>query len=271
MATTTSELSDLARRIARQEAELAALRHQLEALLADLNRRRENLHAELRTVEAEIAVASQEGSPTAKVASGETTAPKSAALPAQETTGLTLTLAEFLMQLVGEAKGQPVSLAQLKKETVRRRYPSKSSNLPEMVGTRVGELLKRGQLHRDPDTGGLLLAASQNGQKAAPQPTPRPKGPAGRKPRPGAANTLTPANAGVVVQVSQPPLRAVLLAALKKAGRTMSAAELVERAQQVGYQSTSKRLKDVVWATMGKMPEVEHDPRGGYRLKKKRG
>jgi hypothetical protein len=28
-------------------------------------------------------------------------------------------------------------------------------------------------------------------------------------------------------------------------------------------------MKDVIWATMDKMPEVERDPKGGYRLKKK--
>jgi len=61
MATTAAapKLPDLARRIAQQEAALSVLRRKLDARLTDLNRRREKLRTELRTVEAEIEAVSQ--------------------------------------------------------------------------------------------------------------------------------------------------------------------------------------------------------------------
>src|SRR5438132_2884708 len=52
--TTALKLRDIARRIARQEAQLATLRRRLDSRLTILNRRREELRDELRNVETEL-------------------------------------------------------------------------------------------------------------------------------------------------------------------------------------------------------------------------
>jgi hypothetical protein len=171
-------------------------------------------------------------------------------------------LPAFLVELVREAKGQPVTWGYLQQEVVRRQFPTQSKHVADMVSTRISELVKRGRLRRDPASGGLLLTASLNGkQAAASKPTAPRSRPTGRKPKaktaPSSKGSSSPRAAGA----SQPPLRAVVLAVLKKAGQTLSAQELVERVQQTGYQSTSKRMNDVIWATMGKIPEVEATPR----------
>jgi hypothetical protein len=271
MAATTSQLSDLAQRITRHEAELATLRKQLEGRLADLHRRREDLRTELRDVEAEIETARANGpqrpkaAPAPKKVSKPTVPP-----PAQPTASAFPSLPAFLVELVREAKVQPVTLGYLQQEVVRRQFPTQSKHVADMVSTRVSELVKRGRLRRGSASGGLLLAASANGkQAAASKPIVRRPKPAGRKPKaktaPSSKGSSSPGAAGA----SQPPLRAVVLAVLKKAGRTLSVQEIVEGVQQAGYQSSSKSLKDLIWAHTGKYSEVERDPKGGYRLTKK--
>ena len=59
-----------------------------------------------------------------------------------------------------------------------------------------------------------------------------------------------------------------MLQALKKAGRTMSAEDLAAHVKQAGYQTTRKDLKEKICKMMAKVPEVERDPKDGYRLKK---
>jgi hypothetical protein len=258
--TTTSKLQDLARRVAQQEAALAKLRGKLDARLAILNRRRETLRTDLRDVEAQIEAATPdrrtaETSPPipATQSAPETTSPK------QQTRSET-SLAAFLIGLVREGKGKPVPIATLKAETVRRGFPTTSSNLKGIVETRASELARRGLLRRDPTSGGYLLPETKSGQEAIP--TPASKSPAAskksRKPAPQTRN-------------GQPSLRSVLLGILKKVGRTLSAQELADQAKAAGYRSTSKDLRSVVWVTMRNMPEAEHDPKGGYRLKKGKG
>jgi hypothetical protein len=272
MATTTPKLSDLSQRISHREAELAALRQQLETRLADLNRRRQELRAELRTLEAEIEAVSPNGRPQPKAAPTPKEAPKPAVpLPAQPPKGSAPSLPEFLLQLVREAKGQPVTLAYLQQETVRRRFPTKSLHVPEMVGARVAEMRKQGRLHCDPQTGGLRVVASPNGNSASGPPTTPLRGRAERRPKPKAATSSPTTGSPGASGASQPSLRAVLLEVLKQAGRTLSAEELAVRAQQSGYPSSHKPLKELIWRIMGRIPEAEHDPKGGYRLKKRKG
>jgi hypothetical protein len=69
-APTVPSLNELGRRIAQQESELAALRQEHKArsaLLGDLNRHKEELQAQLRQIEAEIASVSG-GDPAAEAA-----------------------------------------------------------------------------------------------------------------------------------------------------------------------------------------------------------
>jgi hypothetical protein len=269
MTTTTPKLSDLSQRIARQEAQLASLRQQLDTHLADLNRRREALRLELRAVEAELAAVSSSGPPQQKPAPAPKKATKPVvSLPAQPTKSSSPSLPEFLLQIVREAKGQPVTLAYLQQETVRRRFPTKSLHVPEMVGARVSDMVKQGRLRRDPRTGGLLVVASQNGNSASGPPTAPPRMRADRRPKPKPAKSSPTTQSPAGIGGNQLSLRAVLVGILKNAGRTLSAEELAARAKQAGYPSSHKPLKELIWRTMGRIPEVEHDPRGGYRLKK---
>jgi hypothetical protein len=252
-------LQELARRIVRQEAALTKLRRRLDTRLADLNRQRESLRAKLRVVEAEIAAASPAGQ------AGEVTTAVPAPPPQVETPvtkrrkGSGPTLAEFLIGLVREGNGKPVPVATLKAETIRRRFPTTSANVPALVETRAWDLARRGLLRRDPTRGGFLLP-DVKGDKATSATQGR-KGTASKK----GGNTAPQARNG------QPSLRSVLLDILKKAGRTLSAQELADRAQQAGYRSQSKDFKSVIWVAVRNMPEVEHDPLGGYRLKKGKG
>jgi hypothetical protein len=234
---TARKVKDLVSRIAQQEAALAQLRRQLDTRLADLNRRRETLQAQLRAVESEIDAVAARGA----------SSPAPAAAPAQRPATSFPSLAEFLVQLVREANGKPVPLAVLKEQTVRRGFPSKSANLISMVEKRASELVKRGRLRRAAGKG-YLLPQGGNAQRTAPA-AEKPKGPA----------------AGG--KAGQPTLRSVLLGLLQKAGRSMSVTELAEQAQKAGYQSKSKDFRNVIWVALGNMPEAERDPRGGYRLK----
>jgi hypothetical protein len=262
MATTaaTQPLQDLAHRIARQEATLAKLRRRLDSRLADLNRRREDLRARLRAVEAEIAAASPNGQAAEQPTPVQAPPAQAATHSAKRRARSGSTLAEFLIGLVSEGNGEPVPVATLKAETVRRRFPTSSSNIPALVETRAWDLARRGLLRRDPATGGFLLPEARNGGTATATTT--------RK-RPAASKQAR--KGGPQARNGQPSLRSVLLDILKKAGRTLSAQELADQAQQAGYRSQSKDFKSVIWVAVRNMPEVEHDPEGGYRLKKRKG
>jgi hypothetical protein len=271
MANTTQQLSDLTRRIARQEAKLTTLRHQLEKRLADLNRRRQELRVELRTVEAEIeAVADSSTSRANAPAMPTAAAPIEAPQAGQPTK--TTSLPAFLIELVREANGRPLTVTELQQETVQRGYPTTSKHLREMVGARVADLLKQGRLRREPQFGGLVLAASRTGRQPSAQPTRRQLAPAGAKSKPGATKAATPSRKAAAGAGSQRSLREVVLSVLKKAGRTLSVEDLAGRVQQAGYQSASKNLKEMIGKRMGRIAEVEHDDsKGGYRLRKRKG
>src|SRR5205807_658020 len=148
--------------------------------------------------------------------------PKAEAPSAKRRVRSGTSLAAFLIGLVREGKGKPVPVAVLKAETVRRHYPSSSSNLPAMVETRAWDLARRGLLRRDPASGGYLLPEAQNGPEG--NATPAGKRAAaskkGRKAAPQAGSS--PATR---TRNGQPSLRSVLLDILKASARTMSAQE----------------------------------------------
>lgn len=248
--TAAAELTDLARLIARQTDELAALRRRLQSRLDTLEQRRESLIVELRQVEAEIESASLGEQPQSATTTYLVPKP-SVIAPVTKPRKPNLSLPEFLLGLVLEGRGSPIALATLKEETVRRKFPTSSANLPKMIEVRVHELVKRGLLRRDPKSGGYLAADA----------------------RAGAVAIATAAKAEQASKVGkghggQPTLKAVLLDLLKRSGRTMSAQELADQAKKAGYESKSKSFVNVVWVAVGKMPEVVRDPKGGYRLRK---
>jgi hypothetical protein len=60
----------------------------------------------------------------------------------------------------------------------------------------------------------------------------------------------------------------VLTELLQKARQPLTGRALAEQLEATGYHTTSKRLKDVVWAMLAQMDNVEHLPGKGYRLRK---
>jgi hypothetical protein len=256
---TAADLQDLARRIAQHEARLANLRGKLNARLDDLQRRRERLRAELRTVEEKIEAATPASAPT------EPSAPTNAfeqrqlvALPSARVNQSGPSLAELLVRLVGEAKGKPLMLAELKQQVLRRGFTTSSANVRKAIENRVYALTKQRRLRRDTATGGYVLTKMGNG-KATSSPTQR------EKTRP---QTKTP-RSSLRTRAGQPSLRSVVVDVLAAAGRALHVQELAARVKKAGYRSKSKVFKNVLWAGLGQMPEVERDPAGGYRLKKK--
>src|SRR5262249_17896479 len=137
---------------------------------------------------------------------------------------------------------------------------------------RASELSRRGLLRRAPGGAGYLLprakareaapAASSNGAPKAGAAKVKPAAPA----KPSAAQ----AKGSATGAAKQRPLPAVLLDLQPGRGGTVSAQELAEGAGRAGYRSQSKDLKNVVWGAVRKVPGVERDPKGGYRLKKRK-
>jgi hypothetical protein len=57
---------------------------------------------------------------------------------------------------------------------------------------------------------------------------------------------------------------------MEKHGKAMTGGGLAAEVLKTGYQTSSKRPADEVWAMLTKMDNVEYLPGKGYRLKKTR-
>jgi hypothetical protein len=253
--------------IARQQAELQTLQREYEARqtnLADLNRRKEELKAQLRQIEADIQATAQGGSPSPAPAPKKAAKVKrtkrrrrakaramSATPVPQAGAPRPHTLPALLLEIVQKASG-PVTVKQLADDVVRRKFPTTSSNISAMVETRAHELVRKGLLQRA--TGGqpgfvpvrsAPKAAAKNGAVAA-------------KPSPSKTDG----------QRQQPPLRVVLTNLLAKNKRPMTARELAEQALAGGYQTKSKNFIDVMWVALGQMNNIRNVAGKGYVLKR---
>jgi hypothetical protein len=244
-------LADLAQRITQQESELESLRRELEARqakLADLNRRKEELASQLQEVQAQIrAITAGNAEPPAT--------PQAAPAPQP---ARAMRLGDLILALVEEGGGQPVAVRRLALEVRRRKFPTTSGNLANLVKTRVGELVRQGLLRRVPGRLGVILGQAKNGATAGPRQTAKPK--AKRK-----APAKGPKPTG---KTGQPPLREVLVSVLKKSRRPLTSGQLAAEALAAGYQTQSKDFATVVSVVLSKMPGLEHVPRQGFRLKK---
>jgi len=246
MPTGVLPFSELAKRLSRKESEVNKLRQQYENRLAKLKERQQRLESELREVEGQIQAASPNGSmPPAQL-------PKEPI--ASATNGMILK--DYLIALIQEA-GKPLTVKELAEEVRRRKYPTKSKNISDLVQTRVYDMLKKGELTRASGQPGFVVG-SVNGQQTK---VARGKKGLGRK----AKVTRTQAHAGS--RGSQAPLREVLTKILEGCKEPMGGAELAQKALDTGYKSASKSFKDVVWVNLGHMKNVEHVRGQGYRLK----
>jgi uncharacterized protein YhaN len=276
-------LDDLAQRISQQEAQLQALRRELETRqgqLAELTQRKQQLLTQLQRIDAEIAaiatgaraVKTSRAKPgTAKpartvVIGGQPAANGAAAQQAEgkpQSRGAPRdgkgrrdgragqpSLPDLIVILLREA-GRPLTVKELGQEIKRRGFRSQSSNFPKMLGVRVRELKRKGVLRGAVGQSGFVLAQTTNGkmQKDA-QPVHR--------------NTKSRQQKSV----KQLPLREVLTQILKKSTKPMTGSQLAAEAVKAGYHSTSKNFVEVVWVAMNNLKNVEHVPNRGYRLKK---
>jgi hypothetical protein len=161
------------------------------------------------------------------------------------------TLTQLIVTLVGEA-GRPLTVKEMGQELKRQGYQSQSRNVPKMLGVRAGELKKKGILRAAVGQPGFVLAqpSTSKSDRGAP--------PAPRRSKSNPQKSVKP----------QPPLRDVLMQILKKSSKPLTGSQLAAEARKAGYQSQSKSFVDVVWDALNKLPQVEHIPNQGYRLKK---
>jgi hypothetical protein len=276
-ATPAAPLDVLAQQIARQQAELEALRREYETRqtrLTDLSRRKEELTAQLQQVEADIHATTQGQPPrpaSAKPAKPTAPRPQPHGRPPQPATPAAKpkparphTLPALLVAIVRQAAG-PRTVAQLAQEVVRRQFPTTSGNVPRLVATRVKDLVKRGLLSPAPEHGGFVLAQPVAGAKMpAAKATPAPKA-SGKN---GAVSAKAALPAKRHAQQHQLPLRVLLTNLLAKSRRPLAARALAEQVLAGGYQTKSTNFVEVVWAMLVKMDNVENVPGQGYLLKK---
>jgi len=235
-------LDDLTQQIAQYQSELERLRQEFEtrqAHLADLAQKREQLRAQLRQVEADIQAVTQ-GSVPAATAAAPTPKP-----PAKATTHPTLI--EALVE-VARAANRPMTARELGEELRRRKFPTTSSDITNLVQTRLTVLLKRGIFRRAEGQPGVVLGAPPNGPAKAPTP----------------AKKAAPRDR----RMGQPTLRSLLTELLQKSRKPVPARDLVEQVLAAGYQTSSKNFAKVVWLVLRELEGVENVKGQGWRLKK---
>lgn len=243
MPDTTLPLNDLTQQIAQYQSELERLRQEYEARqarLTELAQKREQLQAQLRQVEADMRAVTQ-GTVPAAAATARAPSPKPSV---KKTSGPTLI--EALMEVAREAN-RPMTAREFGKELKRRKYPTTSSNITNLVQTRLTNLVKQGVFRRAEGRPGVVLSATTNG---SPSPAPTKKT-AKRGRRKG-----------------QPTLASLLTKLLQKSRKPVAAHDLAEQVLATGYQTSSKNFIDVVWTALGQLKVAENVKGQGWRLKK---
>jgi hypothetical protein len=261
MTTPSLPLEDLAHHIAQQESELERLRREYEARRAhldELGRRKQDLEAQLHQVDAEIEDINR-GAPEAPPAAPRE--PASAAARRRRGQGVKFT--DLIVDLVRQGGGQPVTVKELSVGVVRSKFPTTSGNIPRLVQTRVGEMVRKGVLRRAGDQPGVVLG----GPSAAT--SRRQKSPARGKAKKPAGRGRTAPKAAAPARGEQRPLRVVLMDILKKSRQPLGSGQLAEKVLATGYRTNSGDFAGVVSVALTKLPELENVPGKGYRLKKR--
>jgi hypothetical protein len=165
------------------------------------------------------------------------------------------------VELVGAA-GRPMTAKQRAEELARRRFPTISWNLTNVVQVRLKDLVRKGVFRRAAGQPGVIPGKAPVGPKAPPPPT---EG-RGR----AAAATKRPTAKGAA-QASAPgagwtPLRVLLTDLLGKSRRPLPARELAAQALAAGYRTKSRDFTDVVRTALGQMGNVENVKGQGWRL-----
>ena len=254
MPDTTIPLNDLGQQIAQRQSELERLRQEYEARqarLAELARQREALQVQLRQVEADIQAVKRGQAPAAAAKAAPATSAKPAARG---------TLTDVLIEVVRDASG-PLTARQLAQELARRNFPTKSTNVTNVVQNRLSGLVKRGVFRRAKGRPGVLMGEHADGTAAPAKKAPAAKA-AARKTAPAKAPSRPSLRKG------QPSLRSLLTDILKKSGKPVAARDLAGQVLATGYKTKSKDFTSVVWTALGQMEGVENIKGKGWRLKK---
>ena len=225
---TAAPLENLAQRIAQQQSELETLRREYEsrqAQLADLARRKEELQSQLQQVEAEMNAITQGSS--AKAPPGPT-----------QQAALLHTLPQVLVDIVGAAS-RPMRVKEIAGELIRRKFPTTSRDIPNLVATRVRELIQKGSLRKATGQMGVVLGESENGHKTA-SPAVKPRIQVSGKN--GAVAHRKAQRTKQTHRPGQPTLREVLSRIMQKSKRPLTGSELAKQVQATGYQSSSKNF-----------------------------
>lgn len=256
-------LQDLAQRLTQKQAELEEARRAYEARLAELARRKNELQADLRDVNAEIQAVSSATAPGPAPSAARTPAGPAAPPAPQGRAEGAPTLVRFLLNLV-RAAGRPMTVKELAEEVVRAKYPTTSGNIPGLVKNTISKLVTQKLLRRADGQPGVVLAQPRAGKPAGdPRATPA-RPPATEQKVPANGKAANPAAPGG--RRGQPSLGDLLTRLLAESQRPLKAKELAEQALAAGYKTESKDFLNVIWVALGKM-DVENVPGQGYRLK----
>src|SRR5262249_46799149 len=144
--------------------------------LAALTRRKDELQAQLRSVEAELQAVGFGGSanplPTAARIPAAAATPSKPRMPAKPSSRpaqrqkTVPTLPRLLPDLVGAASG-PLTVKELTASVARAKFPTSSRNLSQLVKNKVGGLVKRGLLRRAAGQPGVVLGKAQPAKSAS--------------------------------------------------------------------------------------------------------
>lgn len=257
MSTAAASLANLAEQLAKKQSELQDIRRAFDSHLADLQRRKQDLEATLRQVEAEILGTIPPASPLSPPVAASKPAATPRSTPAADSKP---TLNQMVLQVL-QGAGRSLTVKEVTDELVKLNYSSSSGNLAKMVRNRIDDMVKKQQLRRRETKAGIVLSPPRAAVSAAPA-----KSPAVSKPTTNGSAARTPSKAPGVAQPRPNSLRALLHNLLTKASRPLKAQELAVKVLATGYQTKSKTFVDVVWTALSQMDGVENVSGQGYRL-----
>lgn len=238
----------LVRRIAKQESQLANLRRRLEGRLSRLNKRREQLRSDLRSVETEIELVG--GGVGAVVSMPDEEVPAPQKRRRKRKSRKTPSLAAEVVGVVRGANGKPLTLKFITEELIRRDFPTSSKNFQKMVENRAYDLARKRILRSLPDRGGFVLGKA-----------------AGKLSKGAAAMAAAKRPARKGPRTEGPTLRELVLAILKKESRPLSVRDLSTKVLDAGFKTASADFNNVVRVFLSKMKDEVEQSEGGYRLR----
>ena len=159
------------------------------------------------------------------------------------------------MEVAREAN-RPLTAKELGEQLILRKFPTTSTNISNLVQTRLTDLVKRGVFRRAEGQPSVVLAKSGDEKKASTT-----KAHSNGKATPAKKKT------GPGPRKGQPSLRSLLTELLQKSRKPVPARDLAEQVLATGYTTTSKNFTDVVWTALAQM-KAENVKGKGSRLKK---